>query len=253
MRDGLILAGLMMAWGAQVALPARIPGVETERRRLWALAVPILLLAGCAAAMLYVRLHPDETLAAGLFPLKSSTPGRLLAVLLPSLLGASIVTFLGWSKMENAGWRILAGLGLGFLALASLALELLRAGESRVGPLPVLLMAAACRLLVAVGAGETVSPGRPLAAILAGLGLAAYWLALPAGVVGVLRQSGHLFTSGAAVLLFLIARWVPPRLRRPALAGAVLLAGYFLATAAEISQALAGQIQIDPLPPMPPL
>ena len=253
MRDGLILAVLMVAWGAQVALSARIPGVEPERRRLWALAVPVLLLLGGAAALLYARLHPDETLAAGLFPLKSSTPGRLLAVLFPSLLGAAVVACLGWRKMENAGWRILAGFGFAFLALASVALELLRAGESRVGPLAVLLTAAFCRLLVAAGAGEAVSPGRPLLALLAGLGLAAYWLVLPAGVVGVLKQSGHLFTSGAAVLLFLGARWVPPRLRRPALAGAVLLAGLFLAAAAEISQSLATQINIDPLPPMPPL
>ncbi|HEX2643376.1 MAG TPA: hypothetical protein VHU81_10310 [Thermoanaerobaculia bacterium] len=253
MRDGLILAVLLVAWGAQVALPARIPGVEPERRRLWALAVPILLLAGSAAALLYVRLHPDETLAASLFPLKSSTPGRLLAVLFPSLLGASIVTCLGWRKMESSGWRILAGLGLGFLAVAALALELLRAGESQVGPLPVLLTAALCRVLIAAGSGELVSPGRPLLAVLAGLGLAAYWLVLPSGVVGVLRQSGHLFTSGAAVVLFLAARWVPPRLRRPALAGAVLLTGLFLATAAEISQALSSQINVDPLPPLPPM
>lgn len=253
MRDGLILAAILTAWGAQVALPLHLPRVEPDRRRLWAVAVPVLLLAGTLVAILYARLHPDETLAAGLFPLKASTPGRLLTVLFPSLLGATVVTCLGWRKMENAGWRILAVLGLAFLALASLALELVRAGESDVGPLAVLFTAAGCRLLVALGAGELVSPGRPWLANLAGLGVAAYWLALPSGVVGVLQQSGHLLTSGAAALLFLAARWMPARLRRPALAGAVVLAGLFFAQAAEVSQALAGRIPVEPLPPLPPV
>lgn len=267
--DGLLLAALLVAWGAQVTIPARLPRVARAipaaleapesggtpgtpgtpvRHRAWALAIPLLFLAGAFCALIYARFHTDSVLAAGLFPLRASIPGQLLSVLAPSLLGASIVTFLGWRKMENAGWWILAGFGLAFLAVAALAMELLRSGEPFTGLFPALAVGAGCRLLIALGAGELASPGRPLLALPAGLALAGYWTVLTPRIAAILAGRGQALTCGAAVLLFLAVRWLPVRLRRPALIGAVVLAALFLAQAELVTLELANQ----PESPMPP-
>lgn len=263
--DGLLLAAMLVAWGAQVTIPARLPrftrvipesgGVSggpgtPGRHRAWALAIPLLFLGAAFCALMYARFHTDSVLAAGLFPLRASIPGQLLSVLAPSLLGASIVTFLGWSKMEQAGWWILAGFGLAFLAVAVLAMELLRSGEPFTGLFPALVLGACCRLLIALGAGELASPGRPLLAIPAGLALAAYWSALTPRIAAILADRGQALTCGAAVLLFLAARWLPVRLRRPALIGAVFLAALFLAQAELVTLELANQPALAP--PLPP-
>lgn len=255
--DGFILAAMLVAWGAQVTIPARLPRLPRLAgepgapggHRIWALAIPLLFLAGILCALMYARFHTDSVLAAGLFPLRSSIPGQLLSVLAPSLLGAAVVTFLGWSKMEDAGWWILAGFGLAFLAVAALAMELLRSGEPFEELYPALALGVACRLLIALGAGELASPGRPLLAIPAGLALAGYWTALTPRIAAVLASRGQALTCGAAIVLFLAARWLPARLRRPALAGAVLLAALFLAQAESVTLELANQpVMAPPLP-----
>ncbi len=265
MLGGLVIALILALWGAQAVVPWRLrrAGVgvgdaegngEPRRaagdpRRRWAYAALPLLLAASLAALVYLRARPDAAFAAGLSPLLASLPGRLLALLSGALLACDLVLALGRGRLESQGWPIAAVFGLASLAAASFAAELLRVGEGPSSPLPVLLLAAACRLLVALGAGEVLAPGRPLLALLAGLALPLYLLLLPAQLSRPLVASAGWLPLAASAALFLAARFLPPRLRRPGLAAAVLLAGVFLGLAADLSQALAGQ----PLPPLPPL
>lgn len=246
---GLILAWVLLAWGAQAAVPWRLPGTPPRIKRLWALAGPMLLATGALVTALHVRAHPDAAIEQRLYPLTASLPGRALAVLLPALLIASLVTTAGWRRMEDAGWRIAAGFGLAFLAAASWGWELLRVGEGPSGRLGPFVITVVCRLLISLAAGEAAAPGRPLLAVLGGLALPVYWLLLPAELAQALQRGGHLLTLGAAALLFLAARWLPAALRRPALGAATLLAGLFLAQAAGISQTMIPAP--EPMPSLP--
>lgn len=250
MLDGLIMAWVLFAWGTQAAVPWRLPGAESRARRLWTFAAVPLLVLGTLAAFWYVESHPDAAIARDLFPLRSSRPGRALLVLLPALALAGLVTAAGWRRLEAAGWRIAAAFGLAFLAAASWASELVRAGEGPPSAPPVLAVLVACRLTLALAAGEIAAPGRPLLAVAGGLALPTYWLLLPVELAELLAGKGQLFTLGAAAVLLVAARWVPPRLRRPALAGGILLAGLFLARAADLSQTL-GTPTLSPLFPLP--
>ncbi|HKV07021.1 MAG TPA: hypothetical protein VJ725_02715 [Thermoanaerobaculia bacterium] len=247
MPDGLIMAWVLFAWGAQAAVPWRLPGQGPGARRFWAMASLPLLIGGVVAALFYVQAHPDAAIASGLYPLKATRPGRLLLVLLPALLLAGVVTALGWKKLEDAGWRIAAGFGLAFLAAASWAAELVRIGEGpESAPLPLALLVL-CRLLLGLAAGEIAAPGRPLFAVAAGLAFPLYWLLLPANLANALTKSGALVTLGASALVLLTARWLPERLRRPALGAAILLAGLVLAQATMLSQTLASPTMLPPM------
>lgn len=250
MLDGLITAWVLFAWGAQAAVPWRLAGAEPRDRRLWAFAALPLLFAGILAANWYVVSHPDAAIAGDLFPLRSSRPGRALLVLLPALALAGLVAAAGWRRMEAAGWRIAAAFGLAFLAAASWASELVRTGEGPASAPPAFALLVACRLTLALAAGEIAAPGRPLLAVAGGLALPLYWLLLPVELAELLSAKGQLFTPGAAAVLLLASRWVPPRLRRPALAGGVLLAGVFLARAADLSQSL-GSSTLPPVFSLP--
>jgi hypothetical protein len=263
MTDGLILALFLISWGAQAVVPWRLARRREPRRlcreprrlcheprRLWAWAALPLAAAGALAALLWVRAYPDAALAAGLVPLAASMTGRALAVLTLALAAADLVAVFGWKRLEDAGWRILAGFGLAALGAACLAAEMLRAGEGPASPLPVLALAAACRLLVGLAAGEVLAPGRPRLAVAAAPALAAYFFVIPAELVDGLLRGGGALTAGAAALLFLAVRWLPVSLRRPGLAAAALLAGLFFAQAAATSQSLGGPV-IPPLPPLP--
>jgi hypothetical protein len=238
MLDGLLLAAVLFAWGTQATVPLKLPGASPAARRLWAYAALPLLVAGALAATAYVRLHPEAAVAQGLFPFLASKPGRVLAILLAALFLADLVTAFGWRRLEDSGWRIAAGFGLAGLAAASWVGELVRTGEGPPSPGSALAAAAACRLLLALAAGEIVSPGRPLFAAAAGLALPVYWLVLPAPLSADLAQGRQQVALGAAALLLLAARWVPAVLRRPTLAAGVLLASLFLARVATRSQFL---------------
>jgi hypothetical protein len=254
--NGLLLALVLVAWGSQAVAPWRLrragettatPPTPSRARQLWGHAALPLLLAGALAALLYVHERPDAAIAAGLSPLFSSLPGKILVLLLAALLGADLVLALGKGRVENLGWPLTAALGVLFLAAAAVAGELLRVGESQRGPLPLLFAAALFRLLVTLGAGEAIAEGRPLLAVGAGLALPLYFLCLPPALRLAIATGGYWLTLVAATALFLAARWLPASLRRPTVIAAALLAGIFLAQAADLSLTLT----LPPIPPMP--
>lgn len=250
MLDGLILGFLLLAWGAQAVLPWRLPGVEAGRRRPWAYALLPLLAVSALAAIHLAQSHPDAAVFQGLYPLWHSRLGRVLAILSLALALADLVAMAGWRRLEDAGWRINAGFGLAFLLAASLAGELMRAGEGPQSAPLALAALAVVRTLLALGVAEALSPGRPAFALLAGAALPLYGLLLPSEIAGTLWRGGQGMTLGAAALLLLGARWLPPSLRRMALAGAALLAGLFIAQAGDLSQAMSGPA-VAPMPGLP--
>ena len=268
MLGGVVIALVLALWGAQAAVPWRLRGVgseggegseggdrddahdgDHEPRRRWAYAALPLLLTAILATLLYLRARPDAAVAAGLSPLLANVPGRILAILTAALLASDLLLALTRGRLERQGWAIAAALGLASLAATSLSAELLRVGEGPASPAHVLLLAAACRLLVGLAAGEVLAPGRPLLALAAGLALPLYPLLLPAELRRLLAAGGGWLPLAASAVLFLAARFLPPSLRRAGLAGGVLLAGLFFGLTAELSQTLAGR----PLPPLPPL
>ena len=246
--DPLLLALLLAALGAHAVAPWRAAGDPAARGRWRLLGLP-LLLAGALAALLHARVHPDAALAAGLLPLLGGRGGRALAVLLPALAAVDLLALLGWRRLPPAAWRIQGVFGAALLAAACWAGELLRVGEGPADGLAAVAVAAAARLLVALGAGEIAVPRRPLAALAAAAAVALYTWLLPREVSDPLWSAGGVFTQAAAALLFAAAPFLPPRLRVPALAGATLPAAVVFAQAIAVSQAVSGQ----PLPPLPPL
>lgn len=250
MLDGLILAFLLLAWGAQAVIPWRLAGVEAERRRPWAYALLPLLAVSALAAIHFARTHPDAAVYQGLYPLWLSRLGRVLSVLFPALALADLVAMIGWRRMEEAAWRISAGFGLVFLLAASTAGELMRIGEGpESGPFALAFLIL-LRTLLALGVAEALAPGRPVFAPVAGAALPFYYLLLPSAVATVLWRGGQGITLGAAALLLLAARWLPQGLRRTALLGAALLAGLLIARAGDLSQALSGPMTA-PMPELP--
>jgi hypothetical protein len=233
--DGLLLGWMLLAWGAQAVLPWRLAGLAPERRRLGALALLPLLLTGGLAAFLYATRHPDAAVVQGIFPLGASRLGRALAVLFPALAVADLLLLFTWRRLEASGWRIAAGFGLVFLLAATWAAELIRAGEGPASALFALILLTLLRALLALGAAEALAPGRPVLAAAAAPSLLLYGLLLPALLARDLGAHGQWLTLAAAALLLLGARWLPTPLRRPALAGAALLAGLYLGEAARLS------------------
>jgi hypothetical protein len=243
---GLTLGGLLLAWGAQAAMPWRLAGLGAAPRQRGALTLLPLLVAGALAAFLAIQHYPDAALAQGLYPLGASTVGRVLAVLFAAAALADALVAAGRRSLETAGWRLAAGFGATFLLAATWAAELLRIGEGPVNAPLAFLALVALRALVALGAAEALTPGRPLLAVAAGLALPLYALLLPAPLARALAAHGQWLTLAAAALLLAAARWLPPTLRRPALLAGALLAGLYLSQATHLSQTLA----VPPLPPM---
>lgn len=270
------LAGLV-AWGAHAVVPWRLARAAEGPRRIWALAALPLLLAATAAAATVAAGDADTTLAAGWLdrPLAAAAL-RSVAVLLPALVLTDLLLLAAWRRLarpstraalrrgdrdglEPAGWWIAGGLGAVALAALALAAELAARGGLPAGRAAgVVLAAAGCRVLLALAAGELVAlslPGpplpptarrRPLLALAAAPAVAGYWLALPSPVRERLAGEGFFFTALAAALLLLVGRWLPRRLRWPALAAAVLLATLLPARAAVVA------VELTP-PPRPPL
>jgi hypothetical protein len=267
--DALCLIVLLVGWGAQAAVPWHLghlaaagadPGAAGDsgpaaagagepRWRVWRLASLPLAVAGLVAAVSLANRNPDATIAGHLMPLTASTPGRLLAVLVPAMLGASLVGSLAGRRLDRQGLRLMAVFGAAAVGAAGWAGELLRTGEGPVSPLWRLLLLAACRLALALAAGEIVAPGRPRWSVAAGAALAAYLPLLPTALRGLLWAEELQLTCAAAALLLAAARWLPPALRRPALATGIVLAAIVLARAGRVSQTLATGIETLRPPP----
>lgn len=242
--DGFLQSWVLLAWGTQVLFPWQLAGGNPELRRSRAWLPLAFLVAGALAAFGRVQLHPDAAVVQGLYPLGASNAGRLTGILFAALALADSLQLAARRSVEPAGWRITAAFGLAFLFATSWAAELLRVGEGPASGPTALAMLVALRALVSLGAAETLSLQRPLFSVAAGLALPLHLLLLPATLAHALGQHGQWFTLGAAALLFLGARWLPVRMRRPALAAATLLAGIYLAEAAALSQAVASPGEI---------
>ncbi len=177
---GLALAGLLLAWGAQAAIPCRLAVIGRVPRHRGALALLPLLVGGALAAFLVIQHYPDAALTQGLYPLGASILGRVLAVLFAAAALADALVAAGRRSLETAGWRLAAGFGATFLLAATWAAELLRIGEGPVNAPLAFVALVALRALTALGAAEALTPGRPFLAVAAGLALPLYALLLPA-------------------------------------------------------------------------
>lgn len=241
----LTLAFQMLVLGLHVVVPWRLArvseGVEgvagaTHRRRLWALVATPLLLAAALAGLFTVQERVDAALAWGIGWPPASIPALVLAFAAVAVGVSDLVLFAGFRRLEPAGWRIAAGLGLVLLLAASLAGELLRLGRGPAAGLAGLLFAALCRVALALAAGEAAAgPVRGLAA-LAGAALPLTLSGFSAPVRAML--GADLATLAAASLLLLAARFLPLSLRRPTALVGVLLAALFLDRAGDLSAAL---------------
>ena len=106
MSDGLLLGWMLLAWGAQAAVPWRLAGVAPETAAAaWALALLPLLVTGALAAFAHLQVHPDAAVAQGLYPLGASIVGRTLAVLFAAMALAGRPR----SPPAGAAWRPPAG------------------------------------------------------------------------------------------------------------------------------------------------
>jgi hypothetical protein len=258
MLEILLLLTATLAWGAQVAIPRQLATPGPPRAGNAALALPLLLLAGAAAGYASYAGRPDAAVGAGLVPLWSGLAGRLLLLLLAPWLAVSCLAAAGRQRLGVAGWWIVLSFGAGGLLVASWLFERLEVGA---GPPPSLIpfvALVACRMAIAVAAGELVAPrlsaGWPLlaAAALAGSFLL-HLLPETRGVGQALLHNGQAVTAGSGALLFAAASLsrLTPRLRRVALLGALLLAAIFLTRAGEISQLLGEDPTVPPMPPLP--
>jgi hypothetical protein len=239
MIEILLTAGILLAFGAQPLLPWRAASLPAERRKTCILLALPLLAAGTLAGVLLLEQHPDAALAQGLSPGNGSPYDPAMLVLLGALTLALVLAWVAGPRLEPNGWRILALFGLFVLLAATFGAEVLRIGEGAYGALTTVFALIACRLLIALGAGEVLAPGRPLLAPAAALGLAGYFALLPRAVTHSLLASQAWLPFASAALLFAGARWLPERLRRPALLAATLLASVALTLAAAYSRATA--------------
>ena len=247
MATGLLLALILIAWGAQAAVAARLARADEPSRLFWARAALPLALAGAMLAVLVLGSNPDAALVSGLAPFWGRIPGRLILLSLAALLLADLLLLVAGTRLEAAGWWTVAGFGLAHLAAASFAAELLRIGEGPASTLALATAGAACRLLVGLAAGELLLPSgasRPVAALAAGLALPVSFALLHRAAQRPARQ-GHLAHPHGRRPALPGRPLAAGRLRRPALGAAVLLAGLYFGQAADLSAELAAR----PLPP----
>jgi hypothetical protein len=238
----------LVAWGAHALSPWRLARAAGEARRPYALAALPLLVASIAAGLAWTAFHPDAAVATGVASLRGSRTASVIAILVAAALLADLVAAFAWRDLEPAGWRILGGLHLAASLAVAFGGELLRIGEGPRTAFAISLLAIAARWLLMLASGEALAPGRPRASLLAVVGMPLYLLALPTEVLALLWERGVPWTAGAATLLFLAARWLPSKLRRPAVGVAALLAGVVLAQAAAASE-LFGNVVAPPRPP----
>lgn len=249
MRDALLLLAVFVAFGAHAAAPFRLADGPARSRKIWSAVAPLLLVGGLLAWVLLIHSQLAGAVAQGIAPLGQGRAGRALVVCSAALLLCDLLLLLGSAKVPPLGWRIAAGLGAAAAAAAAWLGELLRLGEGPATSGWPLAAAVVCRLLVGLAAGEAVAPGKPAAAVAAGLAFPVYALLLPDSLSASAAERGLGWTVGAAAVLFVAARWLPARFRRASLAAGVVLAVLYFSRIGELSAALGGQPQ--PVPPLP--
>jgi hypothetical protein len=239
----------LLAPGAHAVIPARLAH-RPAGRRPWVLAALPHLMAALVAVVGWLRLHPDPLLGVGwgTDPLTTLT-GRSALLLVAALALADLLALLAFRRFgaEATAWRWLSVFAVPALAAGSLFLEIVRVGHGPRTTAGALALAASCRGAAALGAGEALAPcERPLWTLAAGLLLPLYPLALPGAIREMLIAEGGLFPLAAAAILFLVARWLPPRLWRPAVLAAAALTAFLLAGTTD----LAGRfpVYMEPLP-----
>lgn len=234
-----VLAWNLVAFGLHALAPFRLVDADPQRRRLWALAAPVLLGTSAVLTFFAVARRPDEALAWGLTdPLHGSLPARLLAVVLAAVVLTDVLVACGWRRLEPAGWRLAGSLGVVGALAHAFGSELLRIGWGPAAPLPWLAAATLLRLPLSLAAAELALGPPRLWVPLAGPGLVAATRLWPASARGALGTDT--LTLIAAAVLLVAARFVPPALRRAAGVAGLVLAVLFLARAAEVSRILGG-------------
>jgi hypothetical protein len=228
-----ILFAQLFLLGANAVLPWRLATGEDAARRLWSLVCLPLLLLSLVLALAHLSLAPDGALFWGLSWPPRTTAARIVLVIVGAGAGGALLTAIGGRKFEPAAWRTAAILGGLVAAGAAFGGELLRFGGGPTGGLVTLLAATAGRFAVTLAAGECVAgPPRwltPIAALLLPLGYLASPPELRAGF------GADILTLAAAVLLLLVARFVPADWRRAVAIAGIALAALHFARAAEIS------------------
>lgn len=234
----------LVVWGAHATAPfglARGDGKSPSRWRVAALPLALVTLTAGLAAL---RGDLDGALAAGFGPgFPASWAVRTALLLLFVAVLSDVALFVAGGNLGGGERRALASCGALGAAGSALAAELLLDGDAATW-WPILLLAAGCRLAVSLAAGEVLAPWRPRLGLLGTGGLLLYPLLLPPKLNALLSLSGDRMTLGASALLFAAARWLPARLRRPALVAAALLAALFFARAAALSSALAARLPV---------
>lgn len=238
----------LVGLGAHTVVPARLTSSPAGDKRRWAFsALPLLALA-LVAVLLWLRDQPDPLLGVrwGSDPLTTFT-GRASLILVTALALADLLTLRAHRVLEDSAWRLLSAAAVPTVVASSLFLEIARVGHGPRTTAGALALATLCRIAATLGAGEALAPGRrPLWTLAAGLILPAYPLALPPAIREMLIAEGGLLPLGAATLLFLTARWLPIRLRRPGILAAAALAALLLAKAAELASRF--PVYMEPLP-----
>jgi hypothetical protein len=222
--------------GPSSHLPGDLSRGGGDGKRLWALIATPLLLAAAVAALFTVDARVDAAIAWRLSWPPATIPALAVGFTAVAVALCDLLLLAGFRRLEPAGWRIAAGLALMLLAAASFAGELLRLGRGPAAGLAGLLVAALCRLPLALAAGEAASGPVRWLAPLAGVALPFSLVGFSAPVRATL--GADLATLAAATLLLLAARFVPLSLRRPAALAGVLLAALFLDRTADLSAAI---------------
>jgi hypothetical protein len=231
------VAGLPQGTAAAGATgAAQVAAIALARRRLWALIATPLLLVAAIAGLLTLGERIDAAISWGLTWPPVSLPAIALAFAAAAVALTDLLLLAGFRKLEPAGWRIAAGLGVLLLLAASVAGELLRLGRGPAAGLSGLMVAVLCRVLLALAAGQAASGPVRGWATLAGAALPLTLLGSATPVVA--KLGADLLTLGAAALLLVAARFLPLSLRRPAVVAGVLLAALFLDRASDLSAAL---------------
>ncbi len=250
MRLETLIAALCCAWivfaaGAHAVVPWRHRRSTPEARHPWALAAAPLLALAALVFLTLVGRSEDAVLASHLAPFSASPVILALGTTAAALCLADLLLVVGWRRLEDRGWPILALFGGAFTLAQSFALAALSAGDSKAPPSALVLRAAVLAAL-ALAASEAITsntPRLPQFASLAGLCLPLFAFGLPQAVREPFVSAGGLAFLGAAAALLFATRFTPNPNRRRALALAgLLLATFAWAKTVDIAGALGDQM-----------